>query len=143
VRRAGFTFAWLLAATLAITIGIVAVTQVGASIRGRGPLGNEVIRTAELGEGSARPDPDAARIREVIEEEFGQFVVECQGVVAYGIAARPDTATGWRVVSYERGPDDDVDAVFAQRRRSIEIEVFCNRGRPTVAELERNTLPDD
>ena len=24
---------------------------------------------------------------------------------------------------------------------SIEIEVFCNRGRPTVAEVERKTLP--
>ena len=134
---------WLLAAALAVTVGVVAVTTVGASMRGRGPLGNEVIRTAELSEGTARPDPDATRVREVITEEFGEFVVECRGVVAYGIAVRPDTEAGWRVVSYERGPDDDVDAVFARQRESIEIEVFCNRGRPTVAELERNTLPDD
>ncbi len=82
-------------------------------------------------------------MRAAITEEFGVFVVECRGVVAYGIAVRPDTAAGWRVVSFERGPDDDVDAVFARQRESIEIEVFCNRGRPTVAELERNTLPDD
>ncbi len=43
----------------------------------------------------------------------------------------------------EDGPDDDVEAVFAQARRSVEIEVFCNRGEPTVAEIERNELPED
>ena len=36
-----------------------------------------------------------------------------------------------------------MDAVFAQARRSIDLEVFCNRGEPTVAELERNELPED
>ena len=50
---------------------------------------------------------------------------------------------GWRIVSYERGPDDDVDAVFSSRGRSVEVEVFCNQGEPTVSDLERNTLPDD
>lgn len=49
----------------------------------------------------------------------------------------------WRIVSYERGPDDDVDAVFGNRLESVDLEVFCNRGEPTVAEIERNTLPDD
>lgn len=144
VRRVGFALAWVMAATLAITIGIVAVTQVGASIRGRGPLGeSEMIRNAELREGRASPDPDAERIRDVVEDEFGEFVVECRGAVAYGVAARPDSAAGWRTVSYEPGPDDDVDAVFANKARSIDIEAFCNRGRPTVSEIERNTLPDD
>ena len=47
------------------------------------------------------------------------------------------------MVSFEPGPDDDVDAVFAQARRSVEIEVFCNRGVPTVAEIERNELADN
>jgi len=45
-------------------------------------------------------------------------------------------------VSYEPGPDDDVDAVFANRGRSIELEVCCTRGEPTISEIERNTLPD-
>ena len=36
-----------------------------------------------------------------------------------------------------------MDAVFANRGRSIEIEVYCNQGRPTVSDLERKTLPDD
>ena len=52
-------------------------------------------------------------------------------------------AAGWRIVSWEKGPDDDVDAVFSDGRNSVDLEVFCNRGRPTVAELERNTLGDD
>ena len=51
--------------------------------------------------------------------------------------------TGWRIVSWEKGPDDDVDAVFSDGRNSVDLEVFCNRGRPTLAELERNTLGED
>jgi hypothetical protein len=62
-------------------------------------------------------------------------------VVAYGIAA--DTAPGWRTVSFEPGPDDDVDAVFSNRSRSIELEVYCNRGEPTVGDREYKTIPDD
>jgi hypothetical protein len=30
-----------------------------------------------------------------------------------------------------------------ERSRSCDLEVFCNRGEPTVAEIEENTLPDD
>ena len=47
------------------------------------------------------------------------------------------------MVSYEQGPDDDVDAVFSNGRRSIDLEVYCSRGRPTVAEIENNRLPAD
>ena len=82
-------------------------------------------------------------VRRDITEEFGVLVVECRGVYAYGIEAQPDTAAGWDVVSFERGPDDDVDAVFVRASSSIDIEVFCNRGEPTVAELERHELSDD
>ena len=141
----GWTLGWIVAAALSVTVGVVAVTSLGASIRDRGPIGdNELIRQAELAEGaSAAPDPDAERIRTTVEDEFGGFVVECQGVYAYGIEARPDEAAGWRTVSFERGPDDDVDAVFANAGRSIDLEVFCNRGRPTVAEIEFNELPDE
>jgi hypothetical protein len=71
------------------------------------------------------------------------LVVACQGLYALGVEARPDKQAGWRVVSYESGPDDDVDAVFANRDRSIEVEVYCNGSEPTIADLERNTLPDD
>jgi len=143
-RSVAWTLGWLLAAAASVAVGVVVVTQLGASNRDRGPIGdNELIRQAELTEGSATPDPDAQVVRRSIDEEFGSFVVECRGVYAYGIEALPDEAAGWRTVSFERGPDDDVDAVFAQSRRSIDIEVFCNRGEPTVAELERNELPED
>jgi hypothetical protein len=138
-RLLGYALAWLVAAGLAITVGLLAVTTVGASIRGRGPLGNEAIRTAELND-DGRIDPDAPVRRASIDEDYGSFVVQCQGTIASGI----DTATidGWRVVSFETGPDDDVDAIFVNGKRSIEVEVFCNRGEPTVAELERKTLPE-
>jgi hypothetical protein len=143
-RALAWLLGWLLAAATSVGVGVIAVNLLGASIRDRGPIGdNELIRQADLAEGSATPDPDAVAVRRSIEEEFGSFVVECRGVYAYGVEARPDRAAGWRTVSFERGPDDDVDAVFAQQRRSVEIEVFCNRGTPTVAELERNELPED
>ena len=143
-RAIAWTLGWLLAAAASVTIGVVVVTQLGASNRDRGPIGdNELIRQAELTEGSATPDPDAEVVRRSIDDEFGSFVVECRGIYAYGVEALPDQTAGWRVVSFESGPDDDVDAVFAQERRSIDIEVFCNRGEPTVAEIERNELPED
>ncbi|MEP9364596.1 hypothetical protein ABLE68_16640 [Nocardioides sp. CN2-186] len=140
-RWIGFAAAWLVAAAVAVTVGVVAVSSVGASIRGRGPLGNEVLRSAEQVEGSSRPEPGATRVRRDISDEFGTFTVECRGVVAYGLGT--DTRPGWRTVSYEPGPDDDVDAVFAKRSRSIELEVYCNRGRPTIGDREYKTLPDE
>ena len=135
----------MVAAALAVTVGVVAVTTVGASLRGRGPLGDEVARDTGATGQDTRPvevDPDAERVTRTIVEEFGEFDVACQGLYALGLDARPDEAAGWRVVSYETEPDDDVDAVFAHRDRSIEIEVYCNRGVPTIGDLERNTLPD-
>jgi hypothetical protein len=149
-RRAwGLALGWVVAAALAITVGVVAVTTVGASLRGRGPLGSEAVDTAGSTSGTtpgdtapAEVDPDAQRVVRTIVEEFGEFDVACQGLYAIGLDARPDEAAGWRVVSYEAEPDDDVDAVFANEGRSIEIEVYCNRGEPTVGDFERNTLPE-
>lgn len=46
-------------------------------------------------------------------------------------------------MSHERGPGDDVDAVFGSGRRSVEPEICGHRGRPTLADPERNTLPED
>ncbi|SDR84285.1 hypothetical protein SAMN04488570_0537 [Nocardioides scoriae] len=139
-RRTGYVTAWVLAAVLAVVVGLLAVSTVGASIRGRGPLGSEVV--PEGVEGSVAPtqlaDPGPSR---ALRGEWGRFVVRCRGSYAVGVEATP--AQGWRTVSYERGPDDDVDAVFSNGRSSVDLEVFCNRGRPTIAELERNTLPDD
>jgi hypothetical protein len=132
---------WVLAAAASVAVGVVVVDRLGADNRDRGPIGdNELIRQAQLTEGSATPNPDAEVVRRSIDEEFGSFVVECRGSYASGVAAEPDEAAGWRVVSFERGPGDDVEAVFAQARRSIEVEVFCNRGEPTVAEIERHEL---
>jgi hypothetical protein len=134
-RTVGFAVAWVVAAVLAVTVGVLTVSSVGASIRGQGPLGNVVPA------GTSRPEPGATRVRDEIEDVFGTFVVECRGVVAYGIST--DTRDGWRTVSYEPGPDDDVDAVFAKRGSSIELEVYCNQGRPTLGDRESKTLPGD
>lgn len=139
-RILGYVLAWVVAAAAAVAVGVFAVTSVGASVRDRGPLGNDVPDVDQT-EGVSVPDPDASPAGRTVEDEFGTFEVECRGAVAYGVAAVP--ADGWRVVSYEQGPDDDVDAVFARGGRSIEVEVYCNQGRPTIGDREVKTLPDD
>lgn len=143
-RTLAWVLGWVAAAALSVVVGVTVISQLGASNRDRGPIGdNELIRQAQLTEGPTTPDPEADVVRREFAEEFGVFVVECRGAHAFGVDVRPDTANGWRTVSFERGPDDDVEAVFARSDQSIEVEVFCNRGEPTIAELERNELPDD
>jgi len=139
-RALRYAAAWVVAAALAVTVGVLAVTSAGAGVRDRGQLGTALPPTSVAGTPSAAPD--AQRVRSELDDEFGALVVECRGTVAYGVEARPDAATGWEVISFETEPDDDIDAVFAQGPRSIEVEVFCNRGRPTVSDREEHVLAD-
>jgi len=146
VRRAlAWVLAWLLAAALAVTVGVLAVSSLGASIRDRGPIGdNQLIRQADVDEGGAGVDDTGADpTQRTFSDEYGSFVVECRGVYASGVSTDPDTAAGWQVVTFERGPDDDVDAVFVNGDVSIDVEVFCDRGQPTIAEVERHVLDED
>lgn len=139
-RVAGFGVAWLLSVLAAVAIALFAVNNVGDSLQGRGPLGDAVDRTGQ----HWTPEEQMAgqrQVRDRIEGDFGSFTVACRGAYAFGLSADP--APGWRVVSYEPGPDDDVDAVFSNGASSVDLEVFCNRGRPEVAEMERNELPGD
>lgn len=132
---------WIAVAAVAVTVGVVAVTRVGATLSDRGPLGNQAART-DLREGRASPDPADPTVERTFTEEFGEIDVACQGAFAIGLEVRPDEAQGWRTISFETDPDDDIDAVFAKGDRSIEIEVFCNLGEPTVSEVERSTLTE-
>lgn len=143
-RALGYLAAWVAAATVAVAVGLVAVTSVGASVRDRGPLTGQAQQVREAlvdAEGVATPDPAAGRTSDSFVGDYGSFDVTCQGAVALGDGAT--AASGWRVVSYEQGPDDDVDAVFASGTRSVELEVFCDAGRPTISDREDKTLPED
>lgn len=134
---------WLGAVAVATGIALAAIGAVGDAARGRGPIGAEVTPLQD-----SDPDPEEipsdlpGRTRD-IKGEYGTFRVSCEGPYAAGIRVEANKAAGWSVLSYEKGPDDDVDAVFSDGRSSVDLEVFCNRGRPTLAELERNTLGDD
>ena len=142
-QRVGFAVAWTMAAVVAITVGIAAVSGVGERIRDRGPLANnELVRSAALQTAPVTVDTSEPLVEETFADDFGEFDVACRGKFALGIAVRPDRAAGWRTISYEQGPDDDVDAVFSNGRRSQELEVYCNLGSP-VLEIESNLLPDD
>lgn len=132
-----YVLSWAVAVVLATAVGLAAVSTVGDALRGRGPLGGEV-RPSER-----RPllDTDAVVVSRDISGDFGTFVVSCQGVYAIGQQARADTTDGWRVVRFETGPDNDLDAVFSSRHTQVDLEVFCNDGEPTVGEIERSQLP--
>lgn len=140
-RRALYVLVWLAAAGAAVAVGVLSVLSVGDTLRKRGPIGSDVRQFAERAEGGYEPDPSAERTARVVTGPYGEFAVACRGAIAYGEDTR--VRDGWRVVSYEQGPDDDVDAVFARQDTSIEIEVYCNQGRPTVGDREVKTLPDD
>lgn len=149
-RRVGYAVAWLVAVVAAVTVGVLTVTAVGASLTGRGPLGDEVIRgiqpvETEVPESVLEAVPDESLETRVFTEEFGSIEVGCRGPYAVGVAITPDRAAGWRVVSYDGGPDEDVEAVLVRGGHTAEIEIFCNRGVPTVAELDLYDAeePDD
>lgn len=133
---------WAATTAVAVLVGVFAVSTVGATIRDRGPIGDDVMRDT-VADSTSVPAPRGPRVRDEIAGEWGAFDVECRDTWAYGVGVRPDREAGWRIVSWEKGPDDDVDAVFSDGQNSVDLEVFCNRGRPTLAELERNTLGDD
>ena len=133
---------WAATTAVAVLVGVFAVSTVGATIRDRGPVGDEVMRDTVTDSPSV-PSPTGPPVADEISGEWGAFDVECRDTWAYGVGVRPARDAGWRIVSWEKGPDDDVDAVFSDGQNSVDLEVFCNRGRPTLAELERNTLGDD
>ena len=135
---------WLAAVVLATGLGLLAVSVVGDAVRGRGPLGDAVTVPGDAATAAATPTPvDDGResVRADLTDDYGTFTVSCQGPWATGEGATP--GTGWRVVRFEPGPDDDVEAVFADEDELVEVEVFCNRGRPTVAEVDRSRITGD
>jgi hypothetical protein len=150
IRPALPALTWISAVVLATALGLAAVGLVGDAARGRGPLGHAVTRADAPQSGSSSTTGDAASpaddsdrvVRRSISRDFGTFLVSCEGAYAHGIAATPANDGGWRVVRFEPGPDDDVEAVFASLDEVVEVEVFCNRGRPAVAELDRSRVPD-
>lgn len=144
LHAAGWVLGWVAAAGAAVAVGVFAVTSVGATIRDRGPTVNEAIREAQINdqtEGVSVVPTDEPAERVSFEQPFGTFTVECRGAVASTVDVV--AAAGWRVASYDQGPDDDVDATFRAPGRAAEIEVYCARGAPVVAEVEWQNASDD
>ena len=138
-RRVRYAVLWVAAAVLSVAVGILAVEVAGAGLRDRGPVGSsELVGRADPS--NLTPDPEDHTFADTIVGTYGEFDVECQGVVIRGFEPRP--AAGWRTVTFETGPDDDVDATFESAESIIEVEIYCNGGRPTVAEEELGTRPE-
>lgn len=132
--------AWLAAVTIATGLGLVAVTMVGDTASGRGPLGAAALPVdqPELGAGKPSPRSDAPSVSQLLQYEFGSVAVRCQDAFASIIDANP--AKGWGVGPIDPGPDDDVSVVFAQAAQIVEVEFVCDRGEPREAEREVEDL---
>jgi hypothetical protein len=138
---------WLVAVVLATWFGLIAVNAVGSAARDRGPLGEAVsLAGSESDPASSGPvgiHIDDPVVRRTLSGEYGTFDVGCQGPYATGENAVAATDDGWRLVRFEPGPDDDVEAIFTNDVEFVELEVFCDGGVPTVAELDRSVITDD
>lgn len=130
---------WALALVIATSLGLLAVGSVGDAVRGR-PVGPEVIDVTTPPPAPETPDPGQREVREELVNDFGTFVVGCRGAFATGVDA--EAADGWEVTRVEPGPDDDVEVVFVSETELVEMEAFCNRGRPAIAELDRSQIRD-
>jgi hypothetical protein len=140
-RPVGFAVGWLVATCVAVVIGLAVVTTLGGSLHGRGPLGDGSAAEQPPAGPPAASDLASASPgeRRTFDGGYGRLAVGCQG--PYATILERQAAPGWRVLSVELGPDDDVEAVFGTSRRTVELEVFCDAGRPALAELERNEVP--
>jgi hypothetical protein len=147
MRRAVGPLTWLLAVALATWFGLIAVNAVGSAARDRGPLGEAVSLAGSEGDdpptGGAAMHLDDPIIKRTLAGEYGTFDVGCQGPYAIGEGAMAAGTGGWRLVRFEPGPDDDVEAIFTNDAEFVELEVFCDGGIPTIAELDRSVMTDD
>ncbi len=149
-RPSTFVLGWVVAAVLAVTVGVMTIVLLSSSMRERGAIGSTDVGGLEGTSGTATREtagapvttaaPAADLVSDVVRGEWGEFEVACDGASASTVAVRP--AQGWRVTSHEAGPDDDVDAVLVKGATEVEVSVFCNRGRPTVDEIEYDELGD-
>jgi hypothetical protein len=139
-RAALYALTWLVAVTVATGVALAAVQAVGDAALDRGPLGPAVQPIEETELGAIPTDgPDAwPKVTKVMRGQYGAFVVSCLGPYAVGENVTAEDEDGWQAISFEPGPDDDVDAVFAKDTLSLEVEVYCNQGSPTIADIERN-----
>jgi hypothetical protein len=140
MRRTSWYFVgWLAAVVVATIVGLLVVRTVGDTVRAGRPLGQDFDKAIEAAASPATSPSPATRVVEAeLTGEYGIFQVSCQGPFARGISV--SAAPGWKAVSFERGPEADVDASFIGSSQLIEVEAFCNAGIPQVAEIERTDL---
>lgn len=116
---------WVTAAAAATGVGFGAIHLVGDVISHERPLGPAFGGTTAPGAG---PGPTTAPVRRTLPGPAGTLVVECTGRVAVLHAVTP--APGWRLVSSETGPDEDIDVLLTRQKERVAVEVYCNDGVP-------------
>ena len=123
-----YVVTWLLGVAVATGVGFWAINLIGDVLHGSGPIG------AELQVQPASPTPTELTPTGPVRQEtfvYGpvEMTVSCRGRVARVDSVEPRDP--WRITEVERGPDEDVDATLRHQRDTFQIEVYCNRGRPS------------
>lgn len=116
---------WLVAVAVATGIGFFAIGVVGNVVRDRGPIG---LAPGELRPPTLDTTAPGPAVRETFTYEQGALTAECTGSSA--VLLEYTAAAGWTVVDPETGPDEDVDVTFVRGPDRVEVEVYCNEGRP-------------
>lgn len=114
---------WVTAAAAATGVGFGAIHLVGDVISHERPLG-----PAFGGTTAPTAGPTTAPVRRTLPGPAATLVVECTGRVAVLQTVTP--APGWRLVSSEPGPDEDIDVLLTRQQERVAVEVYCNEGVP-------------
>jgi hypothetical protein len=135
---------WLVAAAVAIAVGVVAVRAIGSGIAGdtTRPLSDQQVRRA-LATATPVPTSSAAGTGggpvTALSTAGGDLTVRCAGDQATLLSWTP--AQGYRADDVERGPsDDDAGLKFESDRREIKVKLTCAHG---VATAHTTTSTDD
>ena len=134
---------WVAAVVVATVVGLVAVQSVGQALQGSGPLGAQLDSSERDRTLLASQDPSVLTpvasdpvLDRTFAGRYGSVKVRCQGSLATWQGATP--AAGWRVVEYPEGVQAQVEASFSDGDSTIEVEVFCNAGVPTLTAFDRS-----
>jgi hypothetical protein len=141
--------AWVVGATAAIVVGLLALSLIDADLTGSGdpPIAADpFVDTVATGPPSSTtsgptsgPAPGASggpATQRRLNSAGGYVLAQCQGANAYLVFWSP--APGYRVRDVDRGPRDDARVRFESGEREVEMRITCAGGVPGAAVETKN-----
>lgn len=136
---------WIIAASVATTVGLLAVGAVGASVIGTQPSAlsqEQVERALTRGSQSTSPQPEATApqpkatapttpegVSRVLATPGGTIIARCHNGDATLLSWSP--AQGFNVEEIHAGPARTATLFFDTGRTQLQVRVTCDTGVPT------------